>query len=102
MKANKFMPLFNPNGIVSFSPGLRGTSYPGNDADKINNPNGVVTVIFARCRNPVGVETILVSATQGSRSAPTLGFAPESLWDSEAAAHHLNVTVVSVISCTIS
>src|SRR5438034_10130547 len=31
----------NPNGIVSSSPGLRGTSYPGCAAQMFHNPNGV-------------------------------------------------------------
>src|SRR5690349_6570422 len=31
----------NPNGIVSSSPGLRGTSYPGGDCKKVTNPERV-------------------------------------------------------------
>jgi hypothetical protein len=34
--------LANPKGIVSSSPGLRGTSYPGFLSEKLINPNGVV------------------------------------------------------------
>ena len=36
----------NPNGIVSFSPGLRGTSYPGRMAKTGVNPNGVVAILW--------------------------------------------------------
>ena len=31
----------NPEGIVSFSPGLRGTSYPGSEAEWISTPTGL-------------------------------------------------------------
>jgi len=31
-------PVFNPNGIASFSPGLRGTSYPGNPSRQYPQP----------------------------------------------------------------
>ena len=32
----------SPNGAVSQSPGLRGTSYPGKTSAENHNPNGVV------------------------------------------------------------
>src|SRR5439155_1363604 len=38
----------NPEGIVSSSPGLQGTSYPGKTSRIYDNPNGVVSV--PRCR----------------------------------------------------
>ena len=56
------------------------------------NPNGVVSSGPRRCRNPVGVGCSLPDDSQGSSCLPpslrcgaaraTLGFAPESLWDS--------------------
>ena len=42
----------NANGVPSFSPGLRGTSYPGNRATNRNNPNGVAS----RVPNPAPSE----------------------------------------------
>src|ERR1035437_3428373 len=36
-----FTPFRNPNGIPSFSPGLRGTSYPGSVPNKNHNPERV-------------------------------------------------------------
>ena len=38
----RFTPSENPNGILSQSPGLRGTSYPGTTSAENHNPNGVV------------------------------------------------------------
>ena len=48
--------IFNPNGIVSVSPGLRGTSYPGWADGKPANPNGVAPHVLVTNHNPVGVE----------------------------------------------
>ena len=79
-----FVPQFNPKGIVSFSPGLRGTSYPGKVPYAAINPNGVAARASRFCHNPVGVEDILKLVTQGSSFLATLGFVPESRWDSEA------------------
>ena len=75
-----------PNGIAPQSPGLGGTSYPGENAIESTTPSWVA--------NPVGLQVIPSATrdgvvrkprlTQGRRScvAPTLGFEPESLWDS--------------------
>ena len=76
--------IFNPNGIVSISPGLRGTSYPGWADGKPANPNGVAPHVHLTSHNPVGVE---FSFTRGSprvahSSQPLLGLTMESLWDS--------------------
>jgi hypothetical protein len=73
----------NPKGIVSFSPGLRGTSYPGYAARVNFNPNGVASFRSRRGHNPVGVEIFSTDSSQGSSCLATLGFEPESLWDSE-------------------
>src|SRR5262245_30006 len=73
---------FNPKGIASYSPGLRGTSYPGLTKRKGTNPKRVVASSkCGGCHNPVGVE-ILVMRSQGSSFLATLGFGPESRWDS--------------------
>jgi hypothetical protein len=42
----------NPEGIVSSSPGLRGTSYPGKTVPGTANPNGVVAGDEARWSQP--------------------------------------------------
>ena len=72
----------NPKGIVSSSPGLRGTSYPGCGARNRSNPNGVAASTSRRIRNPVGVEAHSTGVSQGSSCLATLGFGPESRWDS--------------------
>jgi hypothetical protein len=58
--------LPNPNGIQSFSPGLRGTSYPGSMQRELGNPNGVVSDSTNwAAATPLGLGNIL-SNTQGS------------------------------------
>ena len=42
----------NPEGIVSSSPGLRGTSYPGSAGQKQINPNGVAGVFAVKKPQP--------------------------------------------------
>src|SRR5213596_2652912 len=69
---------FNPKGIVSASPGLRGTSYPG------SVPSGQSTLKGLKHRhrseqtgrNPVGVDPT-ETFSQGSSCLATLGFGPE-------------------------
>jgi hypothetical protein len=39
--------IYNPKGIASSSPGLRGTSYPGLINESWANPNGVATSVAA-------------------------------------------------------
>ena len=63
----------NPNGIQAFSPGLRGTSYPGSGEWVRANPNGVVSAPSKRRRNPVGVEIQPGNISQGSSFLATLG-----------------------------
>ncbi len=49
--------FFNPVGIVSLSPGLRGTSYPGARVGNSSNPIGVASHLKFACRyNPFRVE----------------------------------------------
>lgn len=43
---------FNPKGIVSSSPGLRGTSYPGAAREQILNPEGVLAATRLANKNP--------------------------------------------------
>ena len=40
-----FIPVSNPNGIVSFSPGLRETSYPGSPSKIFSTPTGLCHAI---------------------------------------------------------
>jgi hypothetical protein len=71
----------DPKGIVSLSPGLRGTSYPGLACVSRNNPNGVASSSSRPSHNPVGVDDVSLTRTQGSFA--TLGWVTESLWDSQ-------------------
>jgi hypothetical protein len=73
-------PAGNPKGIVSSSPGLRGTSYPGALRRGKFNPIGVVS-----CRDLAATPSGLSSTgpfSQGSSDLATLGWVPESPWDS--------------------
>ena len=72
----------NPKGIVSSSPGLRGTSYPGSGESDRSNPNGVTSCRSRRRHNLVGVEANSTTVSQGSSCLATVGFGPESRWDS--------------------
>ena len=85
----------NPKGSPSSSPGLPSPrGYPGRDSKICSNPNGVVSPLRRR-RNPVGVESLFSSLTQGSSPLATLGFAPESRWDS----FPRHATAYSLTSC---
>ena len=78
---------FNPEGIVSSSPGLRGTSYPGSWNWKGDQPQrGCLPHRSRPGRNPVGVDANLTGISQGSSFLATLGFGAESLWDSQLVA----------------
>src|SRR5439155_6290419 len=47
----------NPKGILSQSPGLRGTSYPGCIVREVSNPNSVVSFCSRRCAaTPLGLK----------------------------------------------
>src|SRR2546421_9687051 len=71
--------LGNPNGILSQSPGLRGTSYPGKTSEENHNPNGVVANV-TRPLNENGIAatalrlTLCWTMTQGSSFLATLGW----------------------------
>ncbi len=74
----------NPKRIVSSSPGLRGTSYPGFSAQKDFNPNNVTSLLHRPDATPLGLGAA-GEISQGSSCLATLRFAPESLWDSPVA-----------------
>ena len=44
MKGLRIQRFCNPKGIVSSSPGLRGTSYPGSRRDRFSTPTGLCHV----------------------------------------------------------
>ena len=71
-----------PKGFRSFSPGLRGRSYPGARIGKDKNPNGVSAFGAGICEaaTPLGL-LLLTHPTQGSSLLATLGFATQSRWD---------------------
>ena len=79
----RFRNSANPNGIASQSPGLRGTSYPGQEAQETTTPAG-----WRRPRRTfTKAETPLEFCSpdplpQGSSCLATLGFVAESRWDS--------------------
>ena len=74
----------NPKGIAASSPGLAPGAYPGYGRAKRGNPNGVVSGRLRQGHNPVGVDTHSHRVSQGSACRATLGFGPESLWDSSS------------------
>ncbi len=76
--------LVNPKGIVSSSPGSRGTSYPGRLRWDGHQPQrGCVFVVTCRPQ-PRWDWNVFARQTQGSSCLATLGFGPESPWDSNS------------------
>ena len=74
----------NPNGILSFSPGLPSLrGYPGSREFFVPNPNGVASSdALPSAATPLGLENFL-SPTQGSSCLATLGWRMQSRWDWE-------------------
>jgi hypothetical protein len=67
--------LIYPNGVTAFSPGLRGTSYPGKASRTFNNPEGVAaTGAYTIDATPLGLGEIMYHVSQRSRWAATLGW----------------------------
>jgi hypothetical protein len=56
----------NPKGIVSFSPGLRGTSYPGCERKNDHNPEWVASGDHAPTTQPFQGWKLFCGFTQGS------------------------------------
>ena len=79
----------NPKGIPSHSPGLARSAYPGEAFDERATPTGLWPGQNTSRHNPVGVEARFARHSQGSSCLATLGFAPESLWDSQISAPKL-------------
>jgi hypothetical protein len=74
----------NPTGIVSFSPGLRGTSYPGRLMVYDGNPEGVASSVpiaavspEARQREEFGGDTTLTGLTVPSMIEPRVARASQ-------------------------
>jgi hypothetical protein len=73
----------NPNGISSFSPGLRAASYPGGNRENVFQPRrGCGEGDRKNGRNRVAVGEVCWTMTQGSSLLATLGWETESRWDS--------------------
>ena len=79
----RFRNSANPNGIASQSPGLRGTSYPGQEAQETTTPAGLRRPrrTFTKAETPLGFRSP-DPLPQGSSCLATLGFVAESRWDS--------------------
>jgi hypothetical protein len=78
-----------PNGASSFSPGLarQRRAYPGSNALNSNNPEWVVSDLKKpnAATTPLGLSNPFGPVTQGSFA--TLGWRPESRWDSQIPRH---------------
>src|SRR6266571_2764587 len=71
----------NPKGIVPFGPGLRGTSYPGLLPRGFSTPTGLCQISAIEPQPRWGFLPF-AEISQGSSFFATLGFVPESRWDS--------------------
>ena len=72
----------NPKGIPPQSPGLARRAYPGENVEEGTTPSGLRPSQDASRHNPLGVGVHFAQHSQGSSCLATLGFGPESLWDS--------------------
>ena len=76
-----------PTGFRPKAQGCEERATLGHRPQKISNRNAVVAISFSPaargiCHNPVGVDGNLIPFTQGSSCVATLGWRPESRWDS--------------------
>jgi len=76
-----------PTGFRPKAQGCEERATLGQRPQTISNRNAVVALPLSAaapgiCHNPVGVDKILIPFTQGSSCVATLGYRPESLWDS--------------------
>jgi len=92
--------IFNPKGIVSISPGLRGTSYRGDESQKSYNPERVVASVFILCFTlffltgckPAASSTVIIYTSQDEEYADPIfrefekqtGIEVKAVYDSEA------------------
>jgi hypothetical protein len=76
-----------PTGFRPKARGCKERATLGHRCARFTNRNAVAAMPFSSaargiCRNPVGVDDDLISFTQGSSCVATLGYMPESRWDS--------------------
>ena len=81
-------PAANPKGIASSSPGLRAARYPGLARAVTNNPDGVASSQTTAGTQPRWGWCPFTVPAQGSAVRATLGWRPESLWDSRQRARN--------------
>jgi hypothetical protein len=66
-RTQRWLCRINPNGIEAFSPGLRGTSYPG-DSGENHNPERVESIFVRSCDATLSGLFEFIALPQGSRS----------------------------------
>jgi len=91
-----------PKGLCPPAQGCEERATLGHCPASITNRNAVAAIPFSSaargiCHNPVGVDKNLISFTQGSSCVATLGYMPESLWDSP-----MDAIMAVVSACAVS
>ena len=81
-----------PTGFCLKAQGCEERATLGHRPTNASNRNAVAAIPFSAvargiCHNPVGVGDAFIPFTQGSSCAATLGYMPESRWDSLMAAN---------------
>jgi len=81
-----------PKGFCPKAQGCEERATLGHRPTHIPTPKGVAAIPFSSsargiCHNPVGVGDDFIPFTQGSSCVATLGYMPESRWDSLMAAN---------------
>ncbi len=98
---SRYSDFKNPKGILAFSPGLRGTSYPRFAVQRCINPNGVASFGRPERHNPVGVEIQLAAVTQGSSFLATLGCRTQSRWDCRIVSVRIHSNATKRSDCNV-
>ena len=73
-----------PEGLCPSAQGWEARATLGKGGQKVSTPTGLCLYAHGRGLNPVGVEDSFATLSQGSSFLTTLGFEPESRWDSSA------------------
>ena len=94
-----------PTGFRPKAQGCEERATLGHRPTNTPNRNAVVALPLSSatpgiCHNPFGVDNDLILFTQGSSCVATLGFMPESRWDSLVAANFARANSSFYIQCS--
>jgi hypothetical protein len=91
-----------PKGFCPKAQGCEERATLGHRPTNVSNRNVVAAILFSSaargiCHNPVGVGDDFIPFTRGSSCVATLGYMPESRWDSRRPTSFVHVNSESAI-----